>query len=93
MSFNAENAKIAESSPMNGLFHHLPLTLRLNFRSRQPIIYGYLVPILFLIAFASVFRTTQPPLAHPGRDKLPKFATLPGGRPGTYNSGSHSPGI
>jgi len=34
---------------------HLLLTLRLNFRAAQPILYGYLVPIFFLAAFAGVF--------------------------------------
>jgi hypothetical protein len=47
---------------MNGLLHHLALTLRLNFRSKQAIVYGYVVPIFFLIAFGSVFRSTKPPL-------------------------------
>jgi ABC-2 type transport system permease protein len=43
-----------------GLLQHFLLTLRLNFRSRQSIVYGYLVPVFFLIAFASVFRTDSP---------------------------------
>lgn len=47
---------------MNGLLHHLALTLRLNFRSKQAIVYGYVVPIFFLIAFGSVFRSAKPPL-------------------------------
>ncbi len=46
---------------MNGLLHHLLLTLKLNFRSTQAIIYGYVVPIFFLIAFGVVFGT-KPPL-------------------------------
>ena len=46
---------------MNGLLHHLLLTLKLNFRSKQAIIYGYVVPIFFLIAFGVVF-ATKPPL-------------------------------
>jgi ABC-2 type transport system permease protein len=47
---------------MNGLLQHLVLSLRLNFRSRQAIVYGYLVPVFFLLAFGSVFRSTVPPL-------------------------------
>jgi len=47
---------------MPALLNHLLLTLRLNFRSKMPIIYGYLVPILFLIGFAAVFRSSQPPV-------------------------------
>ncbi len=47
---------------MRGLIEHLKLTLLLNFRSRQALIYGYLVPIFFLIAFGSIFRSSSPPL-------------------------------
>ncbi len=47
---------------MRGFVQHILVTLRLNFRSRQALIYGYLVPIFFLIAFAAVFRNTKPPL-------------------------------
>ncbi len=42
------------------LVHFMALTLRLNFRSRQAIVYGYLVPLFFLLAFGSVFRAGQP---------------------------------
>jgi ABC-2 type transport system permease protein len=51
---------LAFSFPMNGLLHHLLLTLRLNFRSRMPVIYAYLVPVFFLIGFAAVFRGEKP---------------------------------
>ncbi|MBE2212431.1 MAG: ABC transporter permease [Opitutaceae bacterium] len=44
------------------LLHHAALALRLNFRSRQAIVYGYLVPLFFLLAFGSVFRASEPPL-------------------------------
>lgn len=47
---------------MNGLLHHLILSLKLNFRSKQAILYGYVVPIFFLIAFGAFFRSGQPPL-------------------------------
>jgi ABC-2 type transporter len=47
---------------INGLFHHLLLTLKLNFRSKQAIVYGYVVPVFFLFAFGSVFRSGNPPL-------------------------------
>jgi ABC-type multidrug transport system permease subunit len=49
---------------MNGLLHHLAITLRLNFRSKQAIIYGYVVPVFFLLAFGSVFRGSNPTLSH-----------------------------
>jgi ABC-2 type transport system permease protein len=47
---------------MRGLLCHFRLTLSLNFRSRQALIYGYLVPLFFLIAFGSIFRAGVPPL-------------------------------
>jgi len=49
---------------MRGILAHLLLTLRLNFRARQALVYGYLVPIFFLIAFGSVFHSSVPPLMH-----------------------------
>ncbi len=47
---------------LNGLLRHFSLTLQLNFRSPQALIYGYLVPVFFLLAFGSVFRADTPPL-------------------------------
>lgn len=41
---------------------HALLTLRLNFRSKQAVLYGYFVPLLFLVAFGSVFRGDSPRL-------------------------------
>lgn len=49
---------------MRGILHHLLLTLRLNFRARQALVYGYLVPVFFLLAFGSVFHSSVPPLLH-----------------------------
>jgi ABC-type multidrug transport system permease subunit len=49
---------------MKGILRHLILTLRLNFRAKQALVYGYLVPIFFLIAFGSVFHSSVPPLLH-----------------------------
>jgi ABC-2 type transport system permease protein len=45
-----------------GLLSHTLFTLKLNFRSKQAIVYGYLVPIFFLVAFGALFRWTKPPL-------------------------------
>ena len=53
---------ISSAVPWQGLWRHLTLTLRLNFRRWQPLIYGYLVPVFFLLAFGSVFRSSTPPL-------------------------------
>jgi ABC-2 type transport system permease protein len=50
------------TSTLRGLSRHFLLSLELNFRSRQAIVYGYLVPILFLVAFGSVFRAETPAL-------------------------------
>jgi len=47
---------------MRGIWRHLILTLRLNFRARQALVYGYLVPVFFLLAFGSVFHSSVPPL-------------------------------
>ena len=49
-------------STFTGLFRHFRLTLQLNFRSPQALVYGYLVPVFFLLAFGSVFRADTPPL-------------------------------
>ena len=53
---------------LNGWIRHLLLTIALSFASPQAIVYGYLVPVFFLLAFGSVFRTDSPPLqAHMGQ--------------------------
>jgi ABC-2 type transport system permease protein len=49
---------------MRGLTRHFLLTLQLNFRSKQAIAYGYLMPVFFLLAFGSVFQSDTPPLWH-----------------------------
>ncbi|MBS2036002.1 ABC transporter permease [bacterium] len=49
---------------MRGLLAHFWLTLKLNFRAPQAVVYGYLVPLFFLLAFGSVFQASQPPLLH-----------------------------
>ena len=46
----------------NGWTRHFLLTIHLNFLNSQAIVYGYLVPIIFLLAFGSVFRAGSPPL-------------------------------
>jgi ABC-2 type transport system permease protein len=40
---------------IKGLLNHLLFTLRLNFRSKQALVYGYLVPVFFLFAFGTLF--------------------------------------
>jgi len=47
-----------------GLRQHFLVTLQLNFRSPQAMVYGYLVPVFFLLAFGSIFRGDTPPLQH-----------------------------
>ncbi|HEY4246584.1 MAG TPA: ABC transporter permease [Lacunisphaera sp.] len=49
-------------STFSGLIQHFRLVLQLNFRSTQALIYGYLMPVFFLLAFGSVFRGDTPPL-------------------------------
>ena len=51
------------ASPLwHGWIRHFLLTIDLSFRNPQGIVYGYLVPIIFLFAFGSVFRADTPPL-------------------------------
>lgn len=47
---------------LNGCIRHFLLTINLNFRNPQGIVYGYLVPVIFLLAFGGVFRADDPPL-------------------------------
>jgi ABC-type multidrug transport system permease subunit len=47
-----------------GIFRLILVTLQLNFRSRQALVYGFVVPVFFLVAFGSVFQTDTPPLIH-----------------------------
>ena len=43
---------------MRGILEHFKLTLALNFKNRQALIYGYMVPFFFLIAFPYVALVT-----------------------------------
>ena len=47
---------------MNGLGEHLKLSLRLHFRNRLALIYGYLFPLIFLVAFWVLYRHEKIPL-------------------------------
>jgi ABC-2 type transport system permease protein len=51
-----------QGSALSGLVRHFLLTLQLNFRNKQALAYGYLVPVFFLLAFGSIFRGDTPPL-------------------------------
>jgi ABC-type transport system involved in cytochrome c biogenesis permease component len=53
---------VTERAVRNGWIRHFLLSIDLNFRNPQAIVYGYLVPIIFLLAFGSVFRADSPPL-------------------------------
>ncbi|MEO8301766.1 MAG: ABC transporter permease, partial [Rhizomicrobium sp.] len=48
---------------MNALLHLTAASLRLNFRNRMAILYGYLFPLIFLIAFWTAYRNDPVPLA------------------------------
>ena len=41
---------------MSVLLHLTMLSLRLNFRNRMAILYGYLFPLIFLVAFWAIYR-------------------------------------
>ncbi|MEO6002597.1 MAG: ABC transporter permease [Opitutus sp.] len=47
---------------MKGLLHHLGSSLRLHFRNRMALLYGYLFPLIFLGAFWVLYRHDQYPL-------------------------------
>jgi ABC-type transport system involved in cytochrome c biogenesis permease component len=47
---------------MKALRAHLSATLRLHFRNRMALIYGYLFPVIFLIAFWVLYRYERVPL-------------------------------
>ncbi len=48
---------------MKALLHLTAASLKLNFRNRMAILYGYLFPLIFLIAFWTVYRNDPVPLA------------------------------
>jgi ABC-type polysaccharide/polyol phosphate export permease len=48
---------------MTALLHLTALGLKLNFRNRMAILYGYLFPLIFLVAFWAVYRSDPVPLA------------------------------
>jgi ABC-2 type transport system permease protein len=57
---------------MNALLQHMLLSLRLNFRSPQAVVYGYLFPIAFLFAFWGIYSKEVPPL----RGELAQLLTV-----------------
>jgi len=48
---------------MNALLHLIGVSLKLNFRNRMAILYGYLFPLLFLVGFWAIYRNDPVPLA------------------------------
>src|SRR5258706_10380848 len=49
---------------MPGLLHHMLLSLRLNLRSTQAMVYGYVFPVIFLFAFWAIYSHENPPLGN-----------------------------
>lgn len=47
---------------MNALLEHLRISLRLHFRNKMALLYGYLFPLIFLVAFAVLYRHEPVPL-------------------------------
>lgn len=47
---------------MRALLEHLGVSLRLHFRNKMALIYGYLFPLIFLVAFAVLYRHERVPL-------------------------------
>jgi ABC-type transport system involved in cytochrome c biogenesis permease component len=48
---------------MNGLLHQIEISLRLHFRNRMALLYGYLFPLIFLVVFLLLYRYESVPLA------------------------------
>jgi hypothetical protein len=48
---------------MTALLHFTSVSLKLNFRNRMAILYGYLFPLIFLVAFWTIYRNDPVPLA------------------------------
>ncbi len=48
---------------MKAALHLTTISLKLNFRNRMAILYGYLFPLIFLVAFWAVYRNDPVPLA------------------------------
>jgi ABC-2 type transport system permease protein len=47
---------------MNALVEHLRISLRLHFRNKMALLYGYLFPLIFLVAFWVLYRHEKVPL-------------------------------
>ena len=47
---------------MNGFTEHLGISLRLHFRNKMALLYGYLFPLIFLAAFWVLYRYDKVPL-------------------------------
>jgi len=47
---------------MSALWSHLRVSLRLHFRNRMALLYGYLFPLIFLVAFWVLYRHEKVPL-------------------------------
>ena len=47
---------------MNGFAEHLGISLRLHFRNKMALLYGYLFPLIFLAAFWVLYRYDKVPL-------------------------------
>src|SRR4051812_38520948 len=49
---------------VNGFAQHLATSLRLHFRNRMALLYGYLFPVIYLGAFWVLYRYEKIPLLH-----------------------------
>jgi ABC-2 type transport system permease protein len=63
---------------MRGFWNHVGTTLLLNVRNKQALIFGYVVPVFFLIAFGSVFGGSGGQLSNPSLAQLLTISTLGG---------------
>ena len=47
---------------ISAILHHIGLGLRLNLRNPMAMIYGYLFPLIFLVAFWAIYRADRVPI-------------------------------
>ena len=56
-------ARLEKVSLMNAFTHQLAMSLRLYFRNTMAMVYGYVFPTIFLIAFWVLYRYDRVPIA------------------------------
>ena len=63
LELTSADADAREAAVMDAFLHQFRISLRLHFRNRMALIYSYLFPTIFLIAFWVLYRYDRVPLA------------------------------